>query len=207
MLNGLYAITDQTLTPDSSLIEQVEAALKGGANLIQYRDKSDDHTKRLQQAKALVSLCQRYQRPLLINDDPQLALEAGAAGVHLGQSDTGLSQARSLLGSEAIIGITCHDSLELARQAQQQGADYVAFGAFFSSRSKPGAKPAPLALLQQASAELDIPIVAIGGICVDNAAQVITQGADMTAVIADLFSADDIEHQARRLSALFNNAA
>lgn len=206
MLHGLYAITDQTLTPDSSLIKQVEAALKGGANIIQYRDKSNDQAKRLQQAKALVELCQRYQRPLLINDDPQLALEAGAAGVHLGQSDTALSQARSLLGNEAIIGVTCHDSLDLARQAQQQGANYVAFGAFFSSRSKPGAKPAPLALLQQASSQLDIPIVAIGGLCVDNAAQVITQGADMTAVIADLFSADDIEHQARRLTALFNDA-
>ncbi|MEH6649159.1 MAG: thiamine phosphate synthase [Motiliproteus sp.] len=204
MLHGLYAITDQTLTPDSSLIAQVESALKGGANVIQYRDKSDDQPKRLQQAKALVELCQRYQRPLLINDDPQLALEAGAAGVHLGQGDTTLAQARNLLGNEAIIGITCHDSLTLAQQAQQQGADYVAFGAFFTSRSKPDANPAPLALLQQASNQLDIPIVAIGGICVDNAAQVISQGADMTAVIADLFSADDIEHQARRLTSLFD---
>jgi thiamine-phosphate pyrophosphorylase len=203
MLHGLYAITNAKLTPDSRLIAQVEAALRGGARVIQYRDKSNNRAKRIQQATALTELCLRYQRPLLINDDPQLALDCGAAGVHLGQGDSGLNQARALLGSQAIIGITCHDSLALAQQAQQQGADYVAFGAFFASTSKPDAQPAPLALLQQAHAQLDIPVVAIGGINVDNAAQLIAQGADMIAVIADLFAAPDIEHQAQRLTALF----
>ncbi len=203
-LHGLYAITDAHLTPDPSLISQVEAALKGGARVIQYRDKSDDQSKRFRQASALVALCNRYQRPLLINDDPQLALDCGAEGIHLGQSDAGLEQARALLGPQAIIGITCHDSLALAKNAQRQGADYVAFGAFFASSSKPCAQSAPLALLQQAHDQLDIPIVAIGGISVDNAAQLISRGADMIAVIGDLFSAADIEQQAQRLASLYS---
>ncbi len=204
MLHGLYAITDSHLTPDSTLLEQVEAALKGGARVVQYRDKSTDQRKRLRQAKTLVALCQQYGRPLLINDDPQLALACGADGVHLGQSDAGLTEARILLGQQAIIGITCHDSIELAQQAQQQGADYVAFGAFFASASKPDVSPAPLSLLQQARGRLRLPLVAIGGISVDNAPQLISQGADMVAVIQDLFAASDIEVRARQLTAQFN---
>ncbi|MEH6471607.1 MAG: thiamine phosphate synthase [Halopseudomonas sp.] len=205
MLQGLYAITDATLTPEHALTAKVSAALQGGAQVIQYRDKSRDTEARLRQAVALNKLCQRFERPLIINDDPKLALACGAAGVHLGQGDTNLAQARALLGQAAIIGITCHDSLELALQAQQQGADYVAFGAFFPSSSKPGAKSAPLALLEQAQQQLHIPVVAIGGITVDNASQVITQGADMVAVIQDLFAATDIEKRAQQLTALFNH--
>ncbi len=205
MLQGLYAITDTQLTPEHQLLTKVSAALLGGARLIQYRDKSTDGAARLRQACMLAELCQTFGRPLIINDDPELALACGASGVHLGQGDTDLAYARALLGKQAIIGITCHDSLELALQAQQQGADYVAFGAFFTSRSKPGVKPAPLALLLQARQQLRVPIVAIGGISVDNASQLITRGADMVAVIQDLFTATDIESRARQLATLFDN--
>ncbi|MEH6825149.1 MAG: thiamine phosphate synthase [Motiliproteus sp.] len=204
MLHGLYAITDARLTPEHLLIAKVSAALRGGARVIQYRDKSSDNAAQLRQARALVALCQRFECPLIINDDPQLALASGAAGVHLGQGDSNLAHARALLGTDAIIGITCHDSLELALQAQQQGADYVAFGAFFPSASKPGAKTAPLPLLHQARQQLQIPIVAIGGISVDNAPQLITQGADMIAVIQDLFAAADVKQHAQKLAALFD---
>lgn len=203
---GLYGITDSTLMPDDrTLLDAVESALKGGASIIQYRDKSDDSEKRLRQARALNQLCQRYQVPLLINDDAQLAFDSGASGVHLGQSDGSLQQARELLGTDAIIGITCHDQLELALQARKAGADYVAFGAFFASQTKPDARPAPLSLLQEARAQLDCPIVAIGGLSVDNASQVISAGADLVAVVHALFAADDIIIRAQAFSRLFAN--
>ncbi|WP_432697506.1 thiamine phosphate synthase [Marinobacterium sp. YM272] len=201
---GLYGITDSTLMPDDqSLLQYVEKALQGGTRLIQYRDKSDDAGKRLRQAKALAALCRQYQVPLLINDDIQLALTSGADGVHLGQEDGSLADARATLGPEAIIGITCHDRLDLALAADRAGADYVAFGAFFPSKTKPGATPAPLSLLQEARQQLNCPIVAIGGLSVDNASQVISAGADLVAVVHALFAQDDIQARAQAFSGLF----
>lgn len=204
MLQGLYAITDAKLTPPATMLDQVEAALRGGAQIIQYRDKSDDCAKRLEQAGQLAALCRDYQRLLLINDDPELAKAVAADGVHLGQGDGSLQHARELLGPGAVIGITCHDSLELALQAQRQGADYVAFGAFFPSSSKPQAHPAPLSLLSEAHQQLKLPVVAIGGISMDNAGQLINAGADMIAVIQSLFAAPDIEQQAQGFNNLFH---
>lgn len=204
MLQGLYAITDARLTPEPQILAKVRAALRGGAQVVQFRDKSDDHSARLRQACALAKLCQEFERPLIINDDPELALACGAAGVHLGQRDGGLEKARALLGAKAIIGMTCHDSLQLAQQAEQQGADYVAFGAFFPSTSKPLAEPASLSVLQQARQQLRVPIVAIGGISVDNAPLLITRGVTMVAVIQALFAADDIQDRAQQFSALFD---
>ncbi|WP_151705695.1 thiamine phosphate synthase [Nitrincola alkalilacustris] len=202
-LHGLYAITDSTLMSDTStLLQSVEAALLGGASIIQYRDKSTDSEKRLTQARLLTDLCQRYARPLVINDDVALA-EAVGVGVHLGQKDGDPEAARKRLGNTCIIGVTCHDRLDLALKAQQQGADYVAFGAFFPSTTKPDATPAPLTLLQEAKQQLSLPVVAIGGLSVDNAPKVISAGADMVAVIHQLFSASDITHQAQRFTALF----
>ncbi len=206
-LHGLYAITDSTLMPDDeALLSQVEQALAGGARLLQYRDKSSDQARRLRQARLLNTLCARYGVPLLINDDVELARASGAAGVHLGQQDGSLAAARRRLGGDAIIGITCHDQLDLARQAVDGSADYVAFGAFFPSATKPEAKPAPLSLLQTARQQLDCPIVAIGGISVDNAAQVIAAGADLLAVIHALFAAPDIQARAQRFARLFDDS-
>lgn len=205
-LSGLYAITDSTLMPDTqTMLESVTASLKGGARIIQYRDKSNDQRLRLEQAKRLNELCRDYQIPLLINDDYQLAAAVGAAGVHLGQSDGAVSAARKFLGGDAIIGVTCHDSLQLAQKARQEGADYLAFGAFFPSKTKPEAIPAPLSLLAQAKKELDLPIVAIGGISVDNATQIINAGADMVAVIHALYGQDDIFSTAQQFTGLFSN--
>jgi len=205
-LQGLYAITDSVLMPtDQDLLSRVEAALKGGTRIVQYRDKSDDANKRLRQAKALVDLCQQFQVPLIINDDAKLAKDAGAAGVHLGQSDGLLAEARILLGPDAIIGITCHDSLAFAREGQRAGADYIAYGAFYASKTKPNASPAPLSLLAESKAQIKLPTVAIGGITVDNAAQTLAAGADMLAVVHSLLAADDVELQARRFSQLFSS--
>lgn len=204
LTQGLYGITDSTLMPDdATLLNSVEKALQGGTTLIQYRDKSDDQEKRLRQATSLAGLCRAYDVPLLINDDIQLALESGADGVHLGQEDGSLAEARALLGDKAIIGITCHDRLPLALTAAADGADYVAFGAFFPSKTKPGAKPAPLDLLRNARQQLSCPIVAIGGLSVDNASQVISAGADLVAVVHALFAQDDIKARAQAFSRLF----
>lgn len=204
-LRGLYAITDSKLMPDTdSLLFHVEQALRGGARIVQYRDKSTDQAKRHQQALALVDLCNQFDRPLLINDDVELAKAVAAHGVHLGQSDGIVSQARAYLGQDQIIGNTCHDSLSLAQTAVEQQADYVAFGAFFPSSTKPNASPAPLSLLQEARSSLPVPVVAIGGINMDNAGQVIEAGADMVAVIHNLFANDDICTQAGHFQQLFN---
>lgn len=203
-LKGLYAITDSTLMPDDdTLLCQVEDAILGGAQIIQYRDKSNDKGKRLRQANALKSLCEHHQRYFIINDDIELAFSCGASGVHLGQSDGSLSDTKSRLSANAIIGVTCHDSLSLAQKAEKQGASYVAFGAFFRSQTKPHAIPAPLTLLQEARQQLLSPIVAIGGITVDNAHQVIAAGADMVAVVHSLFTAPSVTQQAQAFADVF----
>ncbi|WP_207308862.1 thiamine phosphate synthase [Marinobacter salicampi] len=200
---GLYAITDTRLLPGERLFTEVAAAIRGGAVVIQYRDKVSSPRERLYQAGKLQVLCAGAGVPLLINDDPKLALEVGAAGVHLGQSDFSLERARAMLGSEAIIGATCHGSLSLARQAVEASADYLAFGRFFGSQTKPEAVPAEPGVLAEAK-QLDRPLVAIGGITAENGAQLIRAGADCLAVIGGLFASPDTEQAARELSRLIS---
>ena len=205
-LRGIYAITDSDLTPGPELLDAAEQALAGGISLLQYRDKSRDRQQRLAQAKALQELCHQFNVPLLINDDVELCLAARAAGVHLGQSDTDINQARKVLGPDAIIGITCHDDLELALTAQQQGASYVAFGRFFPSLTKPEASPAGLHILTHAQRQISIPVAEIGGIDAGNAATATAAGADLLAVINYLFSSSEITQRAKELSSLFQQA-
>lgn len=203
-LRGLYAITDSQLL-DGRFLSHVEAALEGGVCLLQYRDKSDDAARRLREAQALQQLCERYGTQLLINDDAELARHLGV-GVHLGQTDGPLTPARALLGSGAIIGSTCHASLDLAAQAAREGASYVAFGRFFTSSTKPGAPAADVRLLAQARAQVNLPIAAIGGVTLDNAAALVHHGADLLAVIHGLFGADsaqEVTRRARAFNALF----
>jgi thiamine-phosphate pyrophosphorylase len=202
-LRGLYAITDAQQNNDRQLLADVEQALRGGASIVQYRDKSQDPQRRLNNAIALRALTQRYAALFIINDDPQLADSAQADGIHLGQDDTDIEAARTLLGQEAIIGISCYNRFELAQQASAAGADYVAFGRFFTSQTKPQARQAELDLLRRAQHELAIPVAAIGGITANNADTLIQAGADMLAVVHDLFAQDDIEAAARRYQPLF----
>ncbi|MFZ5958115.1 thiamine phosphate synthase [Pseudomonas knackmussii] len=205
-LRGLYAITDSKLLADGRLLPYVEAALRGGARLLQYRDKTTDESRRLREAEALRELCERHGAELIINDDAELAARLGVS-VHLGQTDGSLAAARALLGRKAIIGATCHGSLELAAQAVAEGADYVAFGRFFNSLTKPGASEATPELLEQARARFPgVPLVAIGGVTLDNAPELISRGADLLSVINALFAADtpaEVERRARAFSALF----
>lgn len=203
-LRGLYAITAQAQcasTPE--LIAAVEDALQGGARLIQYRDKWNDAATRERNAHALLGLCHAHDALLLINDDVALAERSGADGVHLGAADAPLAEARARLGAEAVIGVTCSNSLERALTAQSGGASYVAFGRFFASRTKPDAPAAPLELLTQARAQIHLPLCVIGGLTPDNAASLIAQGADMVAAVEGVFGTSNIEAAARAYSRLF----
>ncbi len=205
-LHGLYGVTDSQLQPDDRiLIETVEQALMGGMKVLQYRDKSLDSGKRIRQAGALKVLCHQYQAMLIINDDIELALDVEADGVHLGQQDESLAYARERLGDYAIIGSSCENSLEKAKTAVEQGANYIAFGKFFPSRTKPDAKNAELSVLSEARQMFDLPIVAIGGITMENASDVITAGADMVAVVNNLFAAQNIRERSQNFMTLFND--
>lgn len=198
---GLYAITDG---PRSDLLHAVEAALRGGAAMLQYRDKTDDRARRGAEARALRALCARHRVPLIVNDDVDLALAAGAAGVHLGEHDGDLAAARAYLGRDAIIGVSCYASIERARQLAAAGADYLAFGAFYPSPTKPDATRATVALLRQAK-PLGLPLVAIGGINPDNAQPLLDAGADFIAAISGVFAQTDCMVAAQRYAALFTN--
>ncbi|HIF18003.1 MAG TPA: thiamine phosphate synthase [Cycloclasticus sp.] len=199
---GLYAITPNGLDANT-LYAKVEQALQGGIALLQYRDKTNAAEEKLQRANHLHTLCLKYSVPLIINDDPDLALACKAEGVHLGQVDGSVQKARVLLGDSAIIGVTCHHDISLAVTAQQQGADYVAFGRFYNSNTKPGAPLATTELLTQAKTELSIPTVAIGGINHINAQALVNMGADYIAVIEKIFLANDIKNSCQRFNHLF----
>lgn len=196
---GLYAITDG---PRDDLLAVVRAALEGGATLLQYRDKTHAADRRLREARALAALCGEFEVPLIINDDVDLAAASGAAGVHLGEDDARLAVARARLGADAIIGVSCYDSLARAREAAQAGADYLAFGAFFPTTTKRVTRYATPALLRDAR-PLGLPLVAIGGITPENAGPLVAAGADYLAVVSAVFGACDVRAAARRFAALF----
>ncbi len=204
-LRGLYVITDRTLSQKRHLplTAMVEAAIHGGARIVQYRNKTSSLSERQREAQELARLCQAHEVLFLINDDVQLALEVNADGVHIGQHDTDIIHARNVLGAQRIIGVTCHDQIPLALAAQEAGADYVAFGRFFPSQTKPEAPAASLTILQLARAQLYIPIAAIGGITPDNAPSLLELGVDMLAVIHGVFGAEDIAAAADEYARLF----
>lgn len=186
-IQGLYAITDPLLITDKLLFSSIESAILGGAKIIQYRNKLATEATQYEQALQLSKLCQQHQVSFIINDDPTLAKAVNADGVHLGQDDKKIADARKILGEQAIIGVSCYNQISNAQHAIEQGADYIAFGRFFPSNTKPHAIQADLQLLEQARQQLSIPIVAIGGITLDNASKVIKKGADAIAVIHSLF--------------------
>lgn len=201
-LHGLYVITDRHLMGDD-LMSKAEQAIAGGARLLQYRDKSSDTKRQEREAIALAQCCKQHKVNFIINDDPALALKAGADGVHLGQNDGDISTIRQSLGRNKIIGVTCHSSLKKALVAEQAGADYVAFGRFFPSQTKPEAPAAEIDILLQARDQLSIPIVAIGGITHKNGAELIASGADMLAVIHGIFGTGDVRAATRQYVELF----
>lgn len=201
-ISGLYAVTPDILNTEQ-LVTKVKAALSGGACLLQYRNKIADAALRLQQAKALLTVCRDYHVPLIINDHLALCAEINADGLHVGADDCQLSEARKLLGMNKIIGVSCYNQLALAQKAQTDGADYIAFGACFTSETKPNAPKAPLSLFTQAKQQISIPVVGIGGITLANAKQVKTAGADAIAVISTLFDADAIIETSEQFNLIF----
>ncbi|HSG11736.1 MAG TPA: thiamine phosphate synthase [Gammaproteobacteria bacterium] len=203
---GLYAITDSRLLHGISMESAVEQAIRGGARVIQYREKHLSGTALEQTAGKLAELCQRHNVPLIINDDVALAARCGADGVHLGKSDSPVREARRQLGTGKIIGVSCYNSLDRAQAAVAGGADYVAFGRFFPSHSKPDAVAAEAALLTAARHALDVPLVAIGGITPANGAALLAAGADLLAAIEGVFGQADIEAAARSYADIFESA-
>jgi thiamine-phosphate pyrophosphorylase len=196
-LAGLYAITDAELcAKHGGVVAAAERVLSAGVTLLQYRDKTDEHARRGREAVALAALCERHGALLIVNDDLELARLSGAAGVHLGADDADPAAARSWLGADALIGVSCYADLGRARRATLAGADYLAFGSVQPSRSKPAAPPAPLALFGEARA-FELPLCAIGGIEPAHAAALRAAGADMLAVISGLFGAKDPAKAAR----------
>jgi len=203
IVSGLYAITpDEADTVE--LLRKVRLALLGGARMVQYRNKTAAAALHLKQAEALRELTREFAVPLIVNDDVALARQVDADGVHLGGADGGVADARALLGSGRLIGVSCYNRLALAHEAVRQGADYVAFGSFFSSTVKPQAVAATPELLRRSRRELYVPIVAIGGITAQNGDQLLEAGADALAVISALWNAPDIEQAAREFSGLFD---
>jgi thiamine-phosphate pyrophosphorylase len=203
-IQGLYALTPDS-TDTENLLQRVQQGLSGGVRVLQYRNKIAADGLRLQQAIALREITRVAGVIFIINDDAQLAARVDADGVHLGATDGDIKTARGLLGKTKLIGVSCYNQIELARNAVQAGADYVAFGAFYSSSIKPNAAVASLDLLHEARAELSVPIVAIGGIDARNGAALVEAGADAIAVISAVFDVADIQLAAQHLTQLFRN--
>ncbi len=204
-ITGLYAITPD-LADTGELQRRVTAALRGGARVIQYRNKTASPALRTVQARMLQKLCADSGVPLIINDHAALATEIGAAGLHLGGADGPLAAVRAALGPDLLLGSSCYDRIELAQAAIAAGADHIAFGSFFPSTVKPEAVRPPLDLLTRAKTRFRVPVVAIGGITLENAPQLIAAGADAIAVISAVFSAPDVEKAARAFQSLFRNS-
>ncbi|MFZ1851338.1 MAG: thiamine phosphate synthase [Nitrosomonas sp.] len=206
-IKGLYAITPD-LSQTDELLDKVKKALQGGVTLLQYRNKLANNELLREQAQALLALCRQYHVPMIINDHLDLAIEIDADGVHLGQEDLTHDDVNEELARyDKILGISCYNSVELALQAQDMEADYLAFGAFFPSVTKPDAVTASINLVKQTKKHVTIPIVGIGGIRLSNAAEIIQAGCAAVAVSDDLFNAPDIQDRARQFQQLFGNAA
>jgi thiamine-phosphate pyrophosphorylase len=199
---GIYAITDcENITPDK-LFEKTEYILSVGVALFQYRNKTEDKKQKKILALKLQSLCEKYKTPFIVNDDLALTKEIAADGVHLGQHDADIETARKMLGNK-IIGTSCYDDFNRAMVAEQKGADYVAFGAFFPSTTKPNAKKADINLIVKSKDKLTIPVVAIGGITPENGKQLINAKVDYLAVISGIYSTDDAANSTLAYKNLF----
>jgi len=203
IIKGLYAITPD-MTDLNTLIQKTQSAIEGGAFMVQYRSKIQDRAVKMQQCAAILRLCREYDVPCIVNDDVEMCRVLKADGVHLGENDDNIAEVRRILGEDAIIGSSCYDQLDRAKQAQKEGASYVAFGAVFPTPTKPNAPRATLELLREAKSEIEIPIVAIGGITVNNAHDVIEAGVDAIAVITSLYESNSIKETAETFLKMFH---
>lgn len=203
-IRGLYAIADTSVIDEANLADEVTSVLRGGCRIIQYRDKSSDRDKRHGQATELAYRCREFNALFIVNDDVELAVAVDADGVHVGRHDSAVA---AIKGDhpDLIVGASCYDSLELAGQAAIAGADYLAFGSFFPSTTKPEATPAKIETLKKAKQAYKLPVVAIGGIMEDNASSLVSSGADALAVISGVFSTPDSYVSSRKFTQLFQD--
>ncbi|WP_038057455.1 thiamine phosphate synthase [Thermodesulfobacterium hydrogeniphilum] len=203
-LKGFYVITDEKLTPyeNNQILKKVEEALKGGTKIVQLRDKTHSNNFLIPYAKKLKNLCQKYGALFIIDDRIELVLEVNADGVHLGKDDFPPEEARKILKNK-IIGVSCYGDLERAKFMESLSVNYVTFGSFYSSPTKPEAKVISKDILVQAKRILKIPICAIGGINLERAKELVSLGADMIAVVSDIWQAKDIKKRAEEYSKLF----
>ena len=199
---GVYAITDcEYLTPDE-LLSKTESILRVGIALFQYRNKTEDKKNKKELAIMLQSLCREYKTPFIVNDDLNLAKEIVADGIHLGQYDTKISTARRVLGDK-VIGVSCYNDFNRAIFAEKSGANYIAFGSFFPSTTKPNAAKANVELIIKSKEKFNIPVVAIGGITPENGKQLINAKVDYLAVINGIYSTEDAATSALAYNNLF----
>jgi len=203
IIKGLYAITPD-LADLNTLIQKTKLAIEGGAFMVQYRSKIHDRDVKMQQCAAILRICREYDIPCIVNDDVEICRVLKADGVHLGENDDNIAEVRAILGEDSIIGSSCYDQLNRAKQAQKEGASYVAFGAVFPTPTKPNAPRATLELLREAKSEIQIPIVAIGGITMNNAHDVIETGVDAIAVITSLYESNSIKETAETFNTMFH---
>jgi thiamine-phosphate pyrophosphorylase len=203
IIKGLYAITPD-MADLNTLVHKTQLVIEGGAFMVQYRSKIQDRAVKIQQCAAILRLCREYDVPCIVNDDVEMCRILEADGVHLGENDDNIAEVRRILGEDAIIGSSCYDQLDRAKQAQKEGATYVAFGAMFPTPTKPNAPRATLELLREAKSEIEIPIVAIGGITVNNAHDVIEAGVDAIAVITSLYESNSIKETAETFLKMFH---
>jgi len=198
-IKGLYVITDKFLIPRERFIETVEAALRGGADVLQIREKETPTKEILHIGKKILEITRRYGVPLIINDDPFLVKEIEADGVHLGKEDIPLKEARKILGEDAIIGVSAYGDLDLAKKLEEEGANYIAFGNFFKSPTKPEEEIVPFEILKEAKKILKVPVVAIGGINESNLPLLLEYSPDAVAVVSAVFGKDNAEEAAKKL--------
>ena len=201
-LKGLYAIADTSVIGEDELFERIEQVLRGGCRVIQYRDKTTDLDKRIAQASGLLSLCREYDAVFIVNDDVELAITVNAPGVHVGRQDSAIREIKKNQ-PQLLVGASCYNNMQIAEEAVIAGADYIAFGSFFPSSSKPEATPASKDTLKRAKEKFDLPVVAIGGIMADNAPGLISCGADAVAMISGVFSTADPYLTSMKISELF----
>jgi thiamine-phosphate pyrophosphorylase len=201
---GVYAITPEHTQHNSQIFDQVRSALECNISALQYRSKDLVYSDRLVAAQRMRKLCREMETPFIVNDDVDLALAVDADGIHLGKNDRDYRTLTSLRSRKLIVGISCYNSFELAQAGAAAGVDYVAFGSFFPSRTKPEAVIADTALLERATRELDVPIVAIGGITPQNGAVLLRAGADLLAVISGIFEQSDVKSATNEFNQLFH---
>jgi thiamine-phosphate pyrophosphorylase len=201
-MRGLYVITDEVLTPKADMFSMVESSLKGGAKFVQLRDKNSSYDELLNISKELKPLVNRYGAKYIINDNLELAIESNADGLHIGRDDTELKEARVRLDGK-IIGVSCYGDIDRALKMESLGADYVAFGSFFVSPTKPKSGVVDMSIVAKARERLNIPICVIGGLKLESSRELISLGADMVAIISDIWNSEDIENRANNYSKLF----